>query len=375
MMKLTIGGSCLAAAMVMIITTTAGYVNAFGDFELSQSYTGSASYYGDGGFDPPPIFPTAEGACSRKFTPSNPHYFAALAINTFQSWSNGQYPAAVCGHCIRVVAPGTGNTIVVPLVDACPGCAERSPYSLDLSHVALQDLLGPSRSAVAVGVLYDLTWSFTDCGDHGTFDYNTGASSSLPGPGGNVVVQAPAPPPVQAPAPSQQPMPVNCGNSYTVVSGDSCWAIATNHGISVDQFIGLNSGIECQNLQVGASVCVPGGAGAVQNPVPVQTTQQQQPQQPQPTPTPTPTQAPQQPPATGNTGCSSTYKIVSGDTCWALANKYGISLDQFLGLNSGIQCENLQIGAAVCIPGGAGNVQAPPPLTTQQQQPQPTQPP
>ncbi|KAI2613265.1 carbohydrate-binding module family 50 protein [Hypoxylon sp. NC1633] len=47
---------------------------------------------------------------------------------------------------------------------------------------------------------------------------------------------------------------------------------------------------------------------------------------------------------------SSSYKIMSGDTCWAIAEEHHVSLDSLLQENHGLDCEKLAIGGTVCIP-------------------------
>ncbi|ORY66232.1 uncharacterized protein BCR38DRAFT_340146 [Pseudomassariella vexata] len=44
------------------------------------------------------------------------------------------------------------------------------------------------------------------------------------------------------------------------------------------------------------------------------------------------------------------YSIRPGDTCWALAENRGVSLDVFLEVNVGLDCDKLGIGETVCLP-------------------------
>ena len=56
------------------------------------------------------------------------------------------------------------------------------------------------------------------------------------------------------------PTPLVCaGNSvrYLVNSGDSCWAIANDHGMTVTDLLRLNQGMECTLLKAGNEICVP----------------------------------------------------------------------------------------------------------------------
>ncbi|KAF2756346.1 hypothetical protein EJ05DRAFT_477516 [Pseudovirgaria hyperparasitica] len=67
-------------------------------------------------------------------------------------------------------------------------------------------------------------------------------------------------------APSQS---LNCPEGavkYVIKDEDICVNIARNHGCTVDVLISLNreSGLECNHLEVGTSMCVP-GAGTVED--------------------------------------------------------------------------------------------------------------
>jgi len=59
------------------------------------------------------------------------------------------------------------------------------------------------------------------------------------------------------PAPSIVPGPGGgCARTYTVVPGDYCYLIATNNGMTLDQFLGLNPGLVCEPLRIGTVVCL-----------------------------------------------------------------------------------------------------------------------
>ncbi|PYH97518.1 hypothetical protein BO71DRAFT_396087 [Aspergillus ellipticus CBS 707.79] len=59
--------------------------------------------------------------------------------------------------------------------------------------------------------------------------------------------------------------------------------------------------------------------------------------------------APTQPRAIAT--CKKRHTVVQGDGCWAIANKYGITLDQFYSWNPGVgtSCSSLWLGYAVCV--------------------------
>jgi LysM repeat protein len=51
----------------------------------------------------------------------------------------------------------------------------------------------------------------------------------------------------------------------------------------------------------------------------------------------------------------STYTIAPGDTFWALAQRYGCSVDDIRAANPGVVPERLQIGQVIRLPGGGGS--------------------
>ncbi|PKS12504.1 hypothetical protein jhhlp_000711 [Lomentospora prolificans] len=65
--------------------------------------------------------------------------------------------------------------------------------------------------------------------------------------------------PAQPSQPAQPPAGgAGCSQKYTVPSGSYCYLIASEHGLSVDQLVQLNSGLDCSTLQPGQEVCVKG---------------------------------------------------------------------------------------------------------------------
>ena len=54
--------------------------------------------------------------------------------------------------------------------------------------------------------------------------------------------------------------PLACSENsvqYLVESGDSCWAIANDHGATVADLMRLNQGMDCSLLKDGSKICVP----------------------------------------------------------------------------------------------------------------------
>lgn len=54
-------------------------------------------------------------------------------------------------------------------------------------------------------------------------------------------------------------------STYLVHEGDSCWAIGDRRGLSVDDIIRANQGLDCQRLSAGSLICLP--ATGISSPV------------------------------------------------------------------------------------------------------------
>ncbi len=115
------------------------------------------------------------------------------------------------------------------------------------------------------------------------------------------------------------PCPVG-SSAYTIRSGDTLYTIAQRLRTTVTAITALNPGVNPNQLQVGQVICVPGAS-----------------------PTPIPGSCP------GGTG----YVIQAGDTFYALASRYGVSVQALINANPNVDPSRLVIGQTICIPGGA----------------------
>jgi LysM domain len=143
-------------------------------------------------------------------------------------------------------------------------------------------------------------------------------------------------------------MASNCDKFYLVVSGDECGTIASNEGISLDDFYSWNPavGTSCQYLDLGDYVCI-GVEACTSTSCSITTTATST------TPTATgngiPTPTPYQTGMASN--CDNFYLVVSGDECGTIASNEGISLADFYAWNPavGTSCQYLGLGDYVCI--------------------------
>ena len=106
---------------------------------------------------------------------------------------------------------------------------------------------------------------------------------------------------------------------HVVKEGDTFWRLSQAYGVSVQNLVDANPGINADNLQIGSTLCIPANSSS---------------------------------PASPHT-CPSrafSYTIRAGDTFWKLSQAYGVNLQDILDANPGVNPQNLQIGSTLCIP-------------------------
>eukprot|EP00884_Botryococcus_braunii_P018945 jgi/Botrbrau1/5734/Bobra.0134s0009.1 len=199
----------------------------------------------------------------------------------------------------------------------------------------------------------------------------------------------------------------SCNKFFTVRAGDICFNIWNSYGLSEAQFRSLNPGINCDNLQIGQTVCVggsspPGPAGEGQfsgdatwyDDAGVTSCGEYVPGDgdyaaiswPQSDaldsncrsnpnncnwcnkrvvvtgPAGSATVRLLDKPGTSMlvpvASCNKFFTVRAGDICFNIWNSYRLSEAQFRALNPGINCDNLQIGERVCV--GSGRPTPPP---------------
>jgi LysM repeat protein len=144
-------------------------------------------------------------------------------------------------------------------------------------------------------------------------------------------------------------------NRYTIQSGDTFSDIAARFGITTDELIAANPGVDPTGLNAGDVINLP-EAAAGNTPAPAPTDEPEEPTEPaaEATEPPAPTDTPV-PPAGSPTQQSlgTTYIVVAGDFPQAIADKLGVTLDALVAANPGILDRNLQVGEVLIIPPAA----------------------
>ncbi|MEN3003958.1 LysM peptidoglycan-binding domain-containing protein [Dehalobacterium formicoaceticum] len=140
-------------------------------------------------------------------------------------------------------------------------------------------------------------------------------------PGLRLFIFTPGPTPSPTPAPTPTPTP-RPPRTYIVQPGDTLYAIALRFGTTVDAIVNLNN-IEDPDM------IAPGQRLRIPQPTPT----------PSPTPTPTPTPRPPR-----------TYIVRSGDTLYAIALRFGTTVDAIVDLNNIEDPDMIAPGQSLLIP-------------------------
>ncbi|EJD43563.1 hypothetical protein AURDEDRAFT_114630 [Auricularia subglabra TFB-10046 SS5] len=112
-----------------------------------------------------------------------------------------------------------------------------------------------------------------------------------------------------APRASTPPPSNDCTREATIVIGDTCTNFAARASLTNLQLAGLNPSLNCNALIPGKTLCTFSAATSI---------------------------------------CPGLVKVAVNDTCFSLAQKVHMSLDEWEGLNVGIICDALLPGSVVC---------------------------
>ncbi|MCZ7573639.1 MAG: LysM peptidoglycan-binding domain-containing protein [Ardenticatenaceae bacterium] len=173
---------------------------------------------------------------------------------------------------------------------------------------------------------------------------------------------APAAPAAEPPVATPTTALVTVGQPYTVQRGDTLNLIAQRFGVSVETILGYNPDIRPEALQIGQTIYIPVQVTATPAPpspeptAPPESTPSVVPAVPTAAPSATPTAVPPTPTAAPPTATPvpvQRYTVQPGDTLNLIAQRFGVTVDQILAANPGLQPEALGIGQEIIIPSGA----------------------
>lgn len=123
---------------------------------------------------------------------------------------------------------------------------------------------------------------------------------------------------------------VRDGVPYTIQAEDTLWDISRAHGLTLDDLLDANPGLDPYALPIGEVIIIPSlrnlsGVTALK------------PATPEPTPEP-------------STGTIE-YALQEGETLWGLTYRFNVSFEELLAANPNVDVYAMQIGAIVRIPG------------------------
>ncbi|KAK8109309.1 carbohydrate-binding module family 50 protein [Apiospora sp. TS-2023a] len=174
----------------------------------------------------------------------------------------------------------------------------------------------------------------------------------------------PGPPPtatVKPPNPRAVNESSDCTQWFQADEGDTCEAFLGSFGLKFDQFFAMNPSIksDCTGMAQGTYYCISTPTIPDGDDYPITTSAPSTPTTSRPSMATTP--SPVQSGMVG--GCDRFYDVQPGDGCWAIANQYGIALDDFYAWNPavGTDCHDLEAGVYVCV--GTTAAGAPKPTT------------
>ena len=170
---------------------------------------------------------------------------------------------------------------------------------------------------------------------------------------------------------------------YTLKSGDTLYAIAMTHGVTVNELLFYNPGLNPYGYRAGETICIPAsaqapaagnnpaepGEGSAGLPTPSvpSAPETDAPAQPDAGPVPLPTPSvPAKPVVPAAPACENgmLYTVRSGDTLRSIAQRFDITLSALMAANPGNTNNRLIMGQQLCIPMAACAVCCPQGTTT-----------
>jgi LysM repeat protein len=145
--------------------------------------------------------------------------------------------------------------------------------------------------------------------------------------------------------------------TYTIRSGDTLSAVADRFGVTLEDLLAANPGIDPTGLVAGDVINLPEAASATA-PEPTQVPEEPtEDVQEVPTDTPVP-EVPTEPPAPAETpttqSLGTTYTVQTGDSFASIAAQFGVSVDALAAANQTVDPTALQPGQILVIPPPTG---------------------
>ncbi len=177
--------------------------------------------------------------------------------------------------------------------------------------------------------------ALASCGGDGTTDYSSAPTATLP-------AQMPAPTIVGAPGGAPPPA---TSETYVIQPDDTVAGIAERYGVTIETILNANPGLDPARLTIGDEIIVPKPAPTANTSGTPTTTR---------TPQASAVSTPQPSPTRQASGGVTTYTVQAGDYPEAIAQRFGITTEELLAANPGIDPSSLSIGQVLKIPAASG---------------------
>lgn len=150
-------------------------------------------------------------------------------------------------------------------------------------------------------------------------------------------------PPIPGSSPAAEPVTEKeepKARTYTVKSGDNPWAIAKEHGVSLDELMAVNGIEDAKNLQVGDTLTIPSTGD--QEDKSKRASREEAPE------VSSGSKPEEEAPGEGDAWVW--YTVGKGENPWAIARKLRVDHQEVMKLNEGLDFTQLEIGQKIKVP-------------------------
>ncbi|WP_300163589.1 LysM peptidoglycan-binding domain-containing protein [Solidesulfovibrio sp.] len=144
--------------------------------------------------------------------------------------------------------------------------------------------------------------------------------------------------------------------AYTVQAGDTPLSIAKKHNISVDDLLKANKGLKPSKMKIGDSLTIPGGSSSKAEPAKEskkdKADKKSEPSSRKERAAEDRDRRQEKEPKSAPTKGGGHYTVKKGDTLGSIASKHGVSVDDLLKANKGLNPSRMGVGQEIALPGG-----------------------
>ena len=141
--------------------------------------------------------------------------------------------------------------------------------------------------------------------------------------------------------------------AYTVQAGDTPVSIAKKHGISVEELLKANKSVKPNKIRVGETLNIPGAAGEKDTKKHPEGQAKAGHKTEQPTAKERASETKERESKTQATAKAGSHTVKKGETLGEIASKFGVSVNDLLKANKGLDARKIKVGQELNLPGSA----------------------